>query len=79
MQLANAGDTGDVGLIPSLGRSSGVGNGNPLQYSCLENSMEREDWWATAHGIQRAEQTEQLSIQRANILFLESVELFGIS
>ena len=41
--------------------------------------MEREDWWATAHGIQRAEQTEQLSIQRANILFLESVELFGIS
>ena len=40
--LANAGDTGDSGLIPGLGRSSGGGNGNPLQYSCLENPMDRE-------------------------------------
>ena len=38
---ANAGDTGDAGFIPGLGRSPGVGNGNPLQYSCLENPMER--------------------------------------
>ena len=38
---ANAGDAGNVGLIPGLGRSTGVGNGNPLQYSCLENSMDR--------------------------------------
>ena len=38
---ANAGDTGDVGLIPGLGRAPGVGNGNPLQYSCLENSIDR--------------------------------------
>ena len=40
--LANAGDTGDSGLIPGLGRSSGGGNGNRLQYSCLENPMDRE-------------------------------------
>ena len=39
---ANAGDTEDLGLIPGLKRSPGVGNGNPLQYSCLENSMDRE-------------------------------------
>ena len=44
---AKAGDTGDVGLIPGLGRSPGIGNGNPLQYSCMENSMDRGAWWAT--------------------------------
>ena len=43
---SNVGDAGDVGLIPGLGRFPGVGNGNPLQYSCLENSMDREVWWA---------------------------------
>ena len=37
--------------IPGLGRSPGEGNGNPLQYSCLENSMDRGVWWATVHGI----------------------------
>ena len=41
---ANAGDAGDTGSIPMLGRSPGVGNGNPLQYSCLENSMDGGDW-----------------------------------
>ena len=44
-------NAGDVGSIPGLGRSLGEGNGNPLQYSCLENSMDREDWRATVHGI----------------------------
>ena len=48
--LASAGDTRDVGLMPGSGRSPGVGNGNPLQSSCLENSMERGDWWAILHG-----------------------------
>ena len=48
---ANAGDTRDAGLIPGLGRSPGEGNGNPLQYSCLNNSMDRGVWWATVHGI----------------------------
>ena len=41
----------DVGPIPGSGRSPGEGNGNPLQYSCLENSMEREAWHATVHGV----------------------------
>ena len=44
-------NAGDAGLIPGLGISSGEGNGCPLQYSCLENSMERGAWWATAHGV----------------------------
>ena len=42
---------GDWGLIPGSGRSPGEGNGNLLQYSCLENSMDRGAWWATGHGI----------------------------
>ena len=48
---ANAGDIGDAGLIPGLGRSLGGGNGNSLQYSCLGNPMDREAWWATVHGV----------------------------
>ena len=42
---------GDLGLIPGLGRSPGEGNGNPLQYSCLENPMDRGAWQATVHGV----------------------------
>ena len=42
---ANAGDEGVLGSIPGLGRSPGEGNGNPLQYSCLENPMQRGAWW----------------------------------
>jgi len=42
----NAGHAGDAGSIPGSGRSSGIRNGNPLHYSCLENSMNREAWWA---------------------------------
>ena len=47
---ANA-DAGDMGLIPGSGRSSGGGNGNSLQYSCLENPMAGGAWWATVHGV----------------------------
>ena len=47
----NAGDTGDVGSIPGLGRSLGVGNGKLLQYSCLENSMDRGAWWVVVHAV----------------------------
>ena len=43
---ANAGDTGDVGSIPGSGRSPGGRHGNPLQYSCLENPIDRGAWWA---------------------------------
>ena len=48
---ANAGEESDMGLIPGSGRSPGVGNGNPLQYACLENSMDRGAWQATVHGV----------------------------
>jgi len=44
-------NAGDLGLIPGLGRSPGEGNGNPLQYSCLENPMYGGAWWATVHGV----------------------------
>ena len=47
----NVGDARDVGLIPGTGRSPGEGNGNPCKYSCLENPMDRGDWWSTVHGV----------------------------
>ena len=47
----NAGDPEDMGSIPGSTRSPGVGNGNQLQYSCLENSMDRGGWWATVHAV----------------------------
>ena len=50
---ANPGDVGDAGSIPGLGRSPREGNGNPLQYSCLRNPMDRGAWWAIVHGITR--------------------------
>ena len=46
---------GDLGLIPGSGRSPGEGNGNPLQYSCLENPMDRGAWWATVHGVAKSQ------------------------
>ena len=48
---ASAGDIRDLSLIPGSGSSSGEGNGNPLQYSCLENTMDRGAWWAAVHGV----------------------------
>ena len=48
---ANAGDARDMGSTPGLGRSTEVRNGNPLQYSYLENSMDRRAWWATVHEV----------------------------
>ena len=46
-------NVGDLGSIPRLGRFPGGGHGNPLQYSCLENPMDRGAWWATVMGLQR--------------------------
>ena len=48
---ADAGDIKDMGSIPESGRSPGGGHGNPLQYSCLKNPMDRGAWWATIHGV----------------------------
>ena len=50
----NAGDAGDVGLIPEWGRSPGGGNDNPLQYSCLKNSMEKGDWRDIVHRVTKS-------------------------
>ena len=51
---ANAGDARDMDSIPGFGRSSGIGNGNLLWYSCLENPRDGGAWWATVHGVDRA-------------------------
>ena len=59
---ARAGDARNGGLILVLRRSPGVGNGNPLQYSCLENFMDREARWASVHGVTESNVTERLSI-----------------
>ena len=47
-------DAGDLGSIPGLGRSPGEGNGNPLQYSCLENPLDRRAWRAKVHGVAKS-------------------------
>ena len=54
---ANAGDSGDTGLILGSGRSPGVGNGSPLQYSCLKHVMNRGAWQATVYGITESDTT----------------------
>ena len=59
-------DAGDPGLIPGLGRSSGEGNGNPLQYSCLENLMDRGDLdhsWTSLWGHKESDMTERLTLE----------------
>ena len=58
----SVGDTRDVSSIPGLGSTPGEGNGNPFQYSCLRNSMEREGWWAAVCGLTKElDMTERLS------------------
>ena len=52
---SNAGDVRDMGLIPESERSPGGENGNPLQYSCLGNPMNRGAWWATVHGVTKSQ------------------------
>ena len=52
--LVNAGDFRDSGLIPGLGKPPGGGHSNPLQYSCLENPMDRVAWWATVHRVTKS-------------------------
>ena len=57
-------------LIPGSGRSSGVADGNPFQYSCLGNPMDRGDWWATVHGVPKeSDMTEPLSNKKAVIKY----------
>ena len=58
MVVKNPPANGDLGSIPGSGRSPGEGNGNPLQYSCLENPMDRGAWWATVHGASELDTTK---------------------
>ena len=73
-------NAGDLGSIPGSGSSPGEGNGNPLQYSCLENPMDRGAWWATVHGV--AKSRAQLSdltyllMFYANILKINYTSIF---
>ena len=61
-------NAGDLGSIPGLGRAPGEGNGNPLQYSCLENPMDRGAWWATVHGVAKSRtRLKQLSTTQHSI------------
>ena len=71
---ANAGDMRDAGSIPGWGRSPGGGHDNPLQYSCLENPMDRGAWWATVHGIaQSRTRLKQLSTHACNVLHMSTL------
>ena len=65
---SSAYNAGDLGSIPGLGRSPGEGNGNPFQYSCLENPLDRGAWWATVHEVtQEPDMREQLNKQLSHI------------
>ena len=72
----NAGNTGDAGLILGLGRSPGRGNGNPLQYSCLEtlSCMDRGAWWATGLGVTESDMTDHMCTPRKYIWWREGTK-----
>ena len=70
---ANTGDTGDLALIPGLGRSTGGGNGNPLQYSCVENPMDRGAWRVIVHrAFKELDRTEWLKSSSVYMLIQNS-------
>ena len=74
---ADAGDLRDAGLIPGSGRSPGGGHGNPLQYSCMENPMDRGAWRATVHGVtKRWTQLKQLSTAQQILVCLYTSHRF---
>ena len=77
--LANAGDTRDVGSIPGLGRSPGVGNGNQLQYSSLRNAMDRGAWQATVHGVAKSWTTTECAHTLVNYTSKKKKKYFCVS
>ena len=83
---APACNVGDLGSIPGSGRSPGEGNGNPLQYSCLENPIDGGAWWATVHGVTKSQtRLKQLSssssvnntVGKLDRECTESIDCFG--
>ena len=65
---ADGGDLRDSGSIPGLGRSPGGGHSNPLQYSCLENPMDRKAWWSTVHGVVKSWTSEKAMAPHSSTL-----------
>ena len=70
-------NAGDMDLFPGLGRSPGIGNGNPLQYSCLENSMNRGAWWATVQGVTKSQ--TRLSKEHFHIIWNSSPHTYHLT
>ena len=71
---ANTGDVREAGLTPGSGRSPGGGHGNPLQYSCLQNPMDREAWQATVHRVEKSwTQLKQLSTHACGYIYIYSI------
>ena len=71
---ANAGDVRDAGSILGWERFSGGGRGNPLQYSCLENLMDRGAWQPTVQGVAKSDMTEQLSVSMIDVITIHAKE-----
>ena len=71
---ASACNAGDLGSIPGSGRSPGEGNGNPLQYSCLENPMDGGVWWATVHGVTKSRTRLNEWLKRLKYVYISSLE-----
>ena len=74
---ARARDARDAGLIPGSGRSPRIGNGNPLQYSCLENSIDSGAWWATVHGVAKSQ--TRLSIHTHSFIHFTRIFLSKVN
>ena len=73
----NAGDAGDTGLIPESGRFPGGGHGNSLQYSCLENPMDRGDWRVTVHRVAESDTTEVTEHARTHTIYAPGILRFS--